>query len=71
MEANVTHCETELVVIYSYEEGEDQTWDSFGSAPKVEVEAVFAKDSEVDLFHILKLNVIEDLENIIIELKRI
>jgi len=68
MEASIVYSGVEMVVIYDYQEGEEQTWDYPGSAPEIEVEAIFAKDSEVDLFDIFTWDQIEDLENILLEI---
>ena len=68
MEASIVYSGVEMVVIYDYQEGEEQTWDYPGSAPEVEVEAIYAKDSEVDLFDIFTWDQIEDLENILLEI---
>ena len=68
MEASIVYSGVEMVVMYDYEKGEEQMWDYPGSAPNVEVEAVFAKDSEVDLFDIFTYFQIEELEDIILDI---
>ena len=70
MEANINYGEVKLIVIYNYQEGEDQDWEYPGSAPEVEVESVFAEDSEIDLFNIFTYVQLEDIEDMILELKR-
>ena len=70
MEANIDYRGADLVVMYDYREGEDRTWDDPGSAPQVELEAVYVEDSETDILDMFTWNMQMDLENDILELKR-
>ena len=70
MEANITYNGVPVVVMYDYTEGEESTWDYPGSAPEVELEAVFPEDSETDILDIFTWNQQSELEDIILELKR-
>lgn len=70
MEANIEYNGVKLVVIYSYTEGEDREWDYPGSAPKVELEAIFPEDGETDILEIFTWNQQQELEDEILELKR-
>lgn len=69
MEANIEYIGVRLVVLYDYEEGEEQTWDYSGSAPQVELEAVYVEDSEIDILDIFTWNQQSALEDIILQRK--
>ena len=70
MEVNIEYNGVKLVVIYSYTEGEDREWDYPGSAPIVELQAIFPEDSETDILDIFTWNQQTELQDEIIELKR-
>ena len=70
MEANIIYNGVPVVVIYNYSPGEDREWDYPGSAPQVELEAVYVEDGETDILGIFTWNMQIDLEDEILELKR-
>jgi|TARA_R100000951_G_scaffold11803_1_gene9673 hypothetical protein len=61
----IEYCDLELDIDFSYEAGEKQTFSYFGSSDKVHIEGVNVKG--VDIFDLLDLEQLNDIETIILE----
>jgi hypothetical protein len=66
MKATITHQDIELLIDYYYEPGEDSSYDYPGSAPTVEIYAIYVGD--VDIYDLICHKEIEALESKLIEM---
>lgn len=61
----IEYCDLELDIDFTYERGEKQTFSYFGSSDSVHIEGVSVKG--VDIFDLLDLEQLNDIETIILE----
>ena len=54
-----------MEVNYEFYKGEEQTWDYAGSADEVEIEIIYLVD--VDIYDLLCLQTLHDIEHIILD----